>query len=92
MPRSLKLLSVFLHVCVFQRCNYIHVCTAFNYAPFFLSTRVYVCNRFALCMYIECSKGRPKHLGFFSPPFGGDFYIAQGHVGTVPTPGAVGAR
>lgn len=34
---------------------------------FSLHTRVYVCNCSALRMYIVCTKGRPKLLGFFFP-------------------------
>lgn len=36
-----------------------------------------------------CTRGRARRLARI---FGGNFHIAWGHVGTVPTPGAVGAR
>lgn len=54
---------------------------------------LYVCDSITLRMSVRTvytvHQGRAGHL---VRVFGGDFHIAWGHVGKVPTPGAVGAR
>lgn len=63
MPCSLKLLSVLLHL---QHCNYVHVCTGFNYGSFFSAhVCLYVRICIGLCMCIMCTRGRPQHLSIF---------------------------
>lgn len=67
------------------------MCTLFNYVLFFFSTCVYVCVTALLCARVQCGP-RAVRIFFFFFSFGGNFHIARGHVGMVPTPGAVGAR
>lgn len=54
---------------------------------------LYVCDsitlRMSVCTVYTVHQGRAGRL---VRVFGGDFHIAWGHVGKVPTPGAVGAR
>lgn len=54
----------------------VHVCDSFTF-------------RMSVCTVYTVHQGRARRLVRI---FGGDFHIAWGHVGTVPTPGAVGAR
>lgn len=83
------------HMCVFA-CVYFTVVIVNRLQILFFNVfnHMLVCVIASLCARLcvlctLCTRSRARCLVGI---FGGDFHIAWGHVGTVPTPGAVGAR
>lgn len=86
------LLCVFNHLCKYA-CVHAKHRLALGVVLVAPCVCLYVCDSITLRMSLRTvytvHQGRAGHL---VRVFGGDFHIAWGHVGKVPTPGAVGAR